>query len=50
MSALWTRSDEPCTAFFTELGSVTILMLALRTVHVPPLLDPVHSETFAVCH
>ena len=38
MSTLWTRSDKPCTAFFTELGSVTILMLALRTVHVLPSL------------
>ena len=38
MSTLWTRSDKPRTAFFTELGSVTILMLALRTVHVLPSL------------
>ena len=33
MSALWTRSDQPRTAFFAEFGSVTVLMLALRTVH-----------------
>ena len=43
MSALWTRCDQPRTTFFAEFGSVTVLMLALRTVHSPPYFFTRHN-------
>lgn len=42
MSALWTGCDEPRATFFTELGGVVVVMLALRATHVFPLSLPLH--------
>ncbi len=49
MPTLWTRCDEPRSTLFTELGGVVVLVLALRTVHVPSL-DPLRLAAFAVCN
>jgi hypothetical protein len=44
MAALGTGAHQPRAAFFAELGSVAILMLALWTVHLFPFVFPLRGS------